>query len=166
MTGNAPEASGIASLTPASYHNWKVQAAVLEQFRIKLDVSVPPEGRDRYVAALKAIAPIISTISDEQHDEYTIQHEVSSALGELIEILQDLKCGIVDPAIRPERPFGGNYASMHGRRTAENARFAYKCLIARGDPSQLARKLVAKVLGVTEMQVKNWATPGRLPRKR
>jgi hypothetical protein len=166
MTGNAPQAAGIASLTPASYHNWKAQVAILEQFRITLNVSVPSQGRDRYVAALKAIVPIISTISDEQHDDYTIQHEVSSALEELIEILQDLNRGIVDPAIRPERRFGGNYASIHMRRTAENARSAYKCLIARGDRSQLARKLVAKVLGVTEVQVKNWATRGRLPRKR
>jgi hypothetical protein len=164
VTDKTDEPVGIAGLKPTAHSEWKAREGLLAELRAKLNVRLPQKGRDRYVKALEAAAVVISQIGDEKHDSYTIQHDVSYALEQLAQMLKGLDRGIVDDSIRPiPSAKGGNYATAATLETALMARTAYRLLLQTGMPSRRAREKVAKELGVSVSQVKNWATRGRLP---
>ena len=163
MTDDANEAAGIARLNPAAHAEWKARETLRAELRASISGQLPEDPLKRSIQALRLAADVIGCMGDEAHDKYTIRHPVAEALDDLVEALDNLRFGIVEPFLRPPEGVGTKLRKASENRLARDAVTAVKCLIALGVPAGEARNRVARTLGIKASRIRTWQTPGRGP---
>lgn len=140
-----------------------IRGCVTPEMLTELDTPLPSDDRERYIKALQSAANIIGQLVDEYHETYTIRHPVACALDELAVGLDDLKHGIVEPALRAPKGVGTKLMKASERRHVRAVMSLYNCLRDNGMPAREASRKVADATGVTQAQIRSWGTPGRNP---
>lgn len=162
MTDETNAPGGIAGLKPDGYAEWQVRQKIKEELKALISQALPEDPLQRSIQALRLAADSVGHLGDEVHDTHTIRHPVANALDDLVEALEHLRFGIVEPFLRPQG-VGSKLKKPSEHRLARDAITAVKCLTGTGIPVAEARKRVARVLGIKASLIRTWQTPGRGP---
>jgi hypothetical protein len=163
VTDKTDEPVGIAGLKPTAHAEWKAREAFRKELCACLSRELPKDPLQQHIEALRMAAEVVGRLGDTPHNTLTIRHPVANALDDLVEALEHLRFGIVEPFLRPPEGVGTKLKKPSERRRARDAVTAVKCLTGMGIPVAEARKRVARVLGIKASLIRTWQTPGRGP---
>jgi hypothetical protein len=162
VTDETDEPVGIAGLKPTAHAEWKAREAFPKELCACLSRELPKDPLQQHIEALRMAAEVVGRLGDTPRDTLTIRHPVANALDDLVEALEHLRFGIVEPFLRPQG-VGSKLKKPSEHRLARDAITAVKCLTGTGIPVAEARKRVARVLGIKASLIRTWQTPGRGP---